>query len=161
MLVEVGPWRAAEMRPVAGQSVRRLQNESKLFDVALVTLGFSGTYSDWCEEGFSICEAYLIEAQNFFLHDRLDGFLAMAAAQFDAELADETLAHANALLADVRLYRSGDGIEVVKAPGGNAGLNWLNIVSLCRAMETTKGDMRMPRMHPAFERILRKALVLS
>ena len=41
------------------------------------------------------------------------------------------------------------------------GLNWLRLAQLYRAMETTKGDMRMPRLDGGFERKLRAAMVLS
>ena len=59
------------------------------------TLGvsFSGSVADWCELGFSICESYLIEAQNIYIENDLGGFLSMAEAQFDADLSDEVLAH--------------------------------------------------------------------
>lgn len=161
MLVDTGPWRAAEARNMTGRSGLPVDGKPRDSAAALTVPAFSGSYPDWCEEGFSICEGYLIEAQSFFLHGKLDGFLAMAAAQFDAELEDETLAHANALLVDVTFCRMSGEIESVESDHGDAGLNWLNVVNLYRAMETTKGDMRMPRLHPAFDKVLRKALVLS
>ncbi len=159
MLVEMGPWRAAKACSAMGgpgSSVHIVPQES---DTALAATDFSGSYASWCEEGFSICEAYLLEAQKFFLQGSLDGFLDMA--QFDTELENETLAHANTLLVGVAFRRVGERVRAVEARPDSAGLNWLNVVNLYRAMETTKGDMAMPRLHPAFDKILRKAMVLS
>lgn len=161
MLVEMGPWRAAKACPSMGQAVKPIHIEAQNSDFALDAPDFSGSYASWCEEGFSICEGYLIEAQNFFLLGKLDGFLAMARAQFDTELENETLTHANTLLVGVAFRRLGNEVRAVEARPDSAGLNWLNIVNLYRAMDTTKGDMRMPRLHPAFDKILRKAMVLS
>lgn len=37
-------------------------------DIETVGLEFAGSVPEWCELGFSICESYLIEAQNLFLN---------------------------------------------------------------------------------------------
>lgn len=127
--------------------------------IALAGIGFSGTAPDWCEQGFSICESYLIEAQSLFLDGDADGFLAMAEAQSDPELAAEILVHANALLSGMAFRWLGGQLALVD--GARPGLNWPALANLWRAMEQTKGDMRMPRLAPAFERRLREALRLS
>ncbi|WP_052081504.1 hypothetical protein [Paracoccus halophilus] len=135
--------------------------------VALVPAGefnlpdFAASHADWCDLGFSICEGYLIEAQNLFLEGDPDGFREMAEAQFDTELEDETLAHANALLSGLSFRRLAGEILAVTSGRRAAGLNWWSLANLYRAMETTKGDMRMPRLDPEFEKRLRAAMVLS
>ena len=165
MLVESGSLRATKARPMPTNPLASSCSAPQIMDalppVARVNSGFSGSYADWCEEGFSICEGYLIEAQNLYLQGDLAGFRAMAEAQFDDELEDETLVHANALLVGLALYRQGDDVRVVETGRCPVRLNLINLANLFRAMETTKGDMRMPRLHPDFEKILRKALVLS
>ncbi|GEK68343.1 hypothetical protein SAMN04244581_00331 [Paracoccus denitrificans] len=123
--------------------------------------GFSGSVADWCEQGFSICESYLIEAQNLFVEGDPSGFLAMAEAQFDAELVDEVLLHANALLKGVAFCRLAGRLQLAETGDAPLGLNWTAIANLWCAMETTKGDMRMPRLAPEFERRMRGAMRLS
>ncbi|MFC3570069.1 hypothetical protein [Paracoccus simplex] len=127
------------------------------------TLGvsFSGSVADWCELGFSICESYLIEAQNIYIENDLGGFLSMAEAQFDADLSDEVLAHANTLLRGVAFRRLAGELQVVETVEGQADLDWQTVASLWRAMETTQGDMRMPRLDAGFEKQLRAAMRLS
>ncbi|WP_199258592.1 hypothetical protein [Paracoccus binzhouensis] len=122
---------------------------------------FSGSVADWCELGFSICESYLIEAQNIFIENDLGGFLSMAEAQFDADLSDEVLAHANALLRGVAFRRLAGELQVVETVEGQADLDWQAVANLWRAMETTQGDMRMPRLDAGFEKQLRAAMWLS
>ncbi|RQP04452.1 MAG: hypothetical protein D1H97_18170 [Paracoccus sp. BP8] len=124
-------------------------------------LGFSGSLADWCEQGFSICESYLIEAQTLFIEGDASGFLDMAEAQFDPELEDEVLIHANALLRGVAFRRLAGRVQLIETGDAPLGLNWAAIANLWRAMETTKGDMRMPRLQPAFEQKLRAAMRLS
>ncbi|MFO1164078.1 MAG: hypothetical protein U1E55_02665 [Paracoccus sp. (in: a-proteobacteria)] len=48
-----------------------------------------------------------------------------------------------------------------KPGAARSELNLINLANLYRAMETTKGDMRMPRLAPDFDKLMRKALVLS
>ena len=122
---------------------------------------FSGSVADWCAEGFSICESYLIEAQTLFIEGDPSGFLAMAEAQLDAELVDEALLHANALLKGVAFRSLAGRLQLVEAGDAPLGLNWIAIANLWCAMETTKGDMRMPRLEPEFERRMRAAMRLS
>ena len=166
MLVETGSWRVTEMRPLSSNpliaSLAALRNMDAISSEApAADIAFSGSYADWCEEGFSICEGYLIEAQNLYLQGDLSGFRAMAEAQFDIELEDETLAHANALLIGVVLCRDTGAVQVIETGRCPVGLNLINLANLYRAMETTKGDMRMPRLAPDFDKLMRKALVLS
>jgi|GEM_PF-4024993 len=123
--------------------------------------GFSGSVADWCEQGFSICESYLLEVQALFLNGDPLGFLAMAEEQFDAELADEVLLHAGALLNGVAFRRLAGRLELVETGDAPMGLDWKVIANLWCAMETTKGDMRMPRLDPTFEKRMRMAMRLS
>ncbi|CQR85730.1 hypothetical protein JCM7685_1154 [Paracoccus aminovorans] len=123
-------------------------------------LGFSGSVADWCELGFSICESYLIEAQNLFLERDLGGFLSMAEAQFDPELAGEVLTHANALMAGVAFRHLAGQLHLVET-AEEADLNWSTVANLWRAMKTTQGDMRLPRLDAGFEKALRAAMRLS
>ncbi|REF71762.1 hypothetical protein BDD41_0219 [Paracoccus versutus] len=122
---------------------------------------FSGSVADWCEQGFSICESYLIEAQTLSIEGDPSGFVAMAEAQFDDELADEVLLHANALLRGMAFRRLGGRLQLVETGDEPLGLNWTAIANLWCAMETTKGDMRLPRLEPQFEKRMRAAMRLS
>ena len=122
---------------------------------------FYGSVADWCDQGFSICESYLIEAQNVYLKGNLEGFVTMAEALADSELEQETLVHINALLNGLAFCRRAGEVTVVAAENGASGLNWKRVAQLYSAMETTKGDMRMPRLDGGFERKLRAAMVLS
>lgn len=122
---------------------------------------FFGSVADWCDQGFSICEGYLIEAQNLYLKGDLDGFVTMAEAQSDDELEDETIAHINALLNGLAVCRRAGALKVVGSDQGATSLNWNKLAQLYRAMETTKGDMRMPHLDGGFERKLRAAMVVS
>lgn len=122
---------------------------------------FSGTIAEWCELGFSICESYLIEAQSLFIQGDLSGFVAMAEAQFDADLSDAVLRHADALLKGVAFQRRAGRLLLVETGESPLGLNWVAIANLWCAMETTKGDMRMPRLDPQFDKRMRAAMRLS
>ena len=121
---------------------------------------FRGSVADWCDQGFSICDGYLIEAQDLYLKGEVDVFVTMAEAQSDDELEDETIAHINALLSGLSFCRRAGALKMVETDR-KPGLNWLRLAQLYRAMETTKGDMRMPRLDLGFERKLRAAMVLS
>lgn len=132
-----------------------------LFQVSVTDGNFSGSVEEWCEQGFSICESYLIEAQALFVQGDLSGFRAMAEAQFDSELVDEALLHANALLLGVAFRRCDGRLELVETGKHPPGLNWEVIAHLWCAMEKTKGDMRMPRLEPGFEKRMRAAMRLS
>lgn len=123
-------------------------------------LGFSGSTSDWCELGFSLCESYLIEAQNLFLERDLGGFMSMAEAQFDPELADEVMAHANTLMAGAAFRCLAGEVQLVET-ADEAGPDWGTVANLWRAMDITKGDMRMPRLDIGFDRAMRAAMRLS
>lgn len=123
-------------------------------------LGFAGSVPEWCELGFSICESYLIEAQNLFLEQDLGGFLSIAEAQLDDDLAAEALAHANALLSGVAFRWLAGQLHLVEA-AVEPDLNWPAVANLWRAMEKTQGDMRLPRLEADFESQLRGALRLS
>ena len=103
----------------------------------------------------------LIEAQNLYLNGDVDGFVTMAEALTDDELEDETITHINALLSGLFFCRRSGTLKMVETERGAPGLNWLKLAQLYRAMETTKGDMRMPRLDLGFERKLRAAMVLS
>lgn len=122
--------------------------------------GFSGSVTEWCELGFSICESYLHEVQSLFLRRDLGGFRSMAEAQFDPGLADDVLTHANALLAGVALRHQSGQLRLV-GTAAEAGLDWESVVNLWQAMKTTQGDMRMPRLDAGFEKALRAAMRLS
>ncbi|WP_147273310.1 hypothetical protein [Paracoccus lutimaris] len=122
---------------------------------------FYGSVADWCDQGFSICEGYLIEAQNLYLKGDFAGFVSMAEAQSDDELEEETLSHINTLLSGLAFCRRAGEVQVVGGESGASGLNWKKVAQLYSAMETTKGDMRMPRLDRDFERKLRAAMVLS
>ena len=62
---------------------------------------------------------------------------------------------------NVGFCRRAGEVTVVAAENGASGLNWKRVAQLYSAMETTKGDMRMPRLDGGFERKLRAAMVLS
>ncbi|WP_062560402.1 hypothetical protein [Paracoccus aminovorans] len=128
--------------------------------IEIAGLGFTGSVPEWCELGFSICESYLIEAQNLFLEQDLGGFLSIAEAQLDDDLADQALAHANALLAGVAFRWLAGQLHLVETEV-EPDLNWQAVANLWRAMETTQGDMRLPRLDAGFETQLRSALRLS
>lgn len=129
-------------------------------DFQIGALGFSGSVADWSELGFSICETYLLEVQSLFLEQDLGGFLSMAEAQFDPDLADEVLAHANALLAGVAFQHRAGEVQLVGTVE-EAGLDWKCVADLWAAMKVTQGDMRMPRLDATFEKALRSAQRLS
>lgn len=129
-------------------------------DIETVGLEFAGSVPEWCELGFSICESYLIEAQNLFLEQDPGGFLSMAEAQLDDDLTGDALAHANALLVGAALRFLAGQLHLVEV-GVEPGLNWQAVANLWRAMEVTQGDMRLPRLDAGFEGKLRAALRLS
>lgn len=85
------------MQAVGEQGLARLH----VAHIETVGLDFAGSVPEWCALGFSICESYLIEAQNLFLQQDLGGFLSIAEAQLDDDLTGDALAHANALLVGV------------------------------------------------------------
>lgn len=144
------------MQAVGGQVLGLLH----VSEIETVGLDFAGSVLEWCELGFSICESYLIEAQNLFLEHDLGGFLSMAEAQLDDDLTGDALAHANALLAGVALRFLAGQLHLVESETA-PDLNWQAVANLWRAMEVTQGDMRLPRLDSGFEGKLRAALRLS
>lgn len=125
---------------------------------------FSGSVAEWCAIGYSICESYLLEVQSLYLDQDLAGFRAMIEAQFDPDLEQDMMTHANALLSGTTFQRLA-GHSDITAEGHGADttetdLNWQAAANLWRAMEATKGDMRMPRLDVGFEKQLRNALRL-
>jgi hypothetical protein len=156
MVVKSETLRGAGINAAAGErAFEHLQTSG----IEAAGIDFSGSVPDWCELGFSICESYLIEAHNLFLEQDPAGFLSIAEAQLDEDLADAALAHANALLVGVAFRRLAGQLQLVEAEVA-PDLNWPNVANLWRAMETTQGDMRMPRLDGGFERELRAALRL-
>ncbi len=160
MFVNEEPWRARDTRLSQDRATEAVLVGQPAQGVEITMMTFSGSVADWCDQGFSICEGYLIEAQDLYLKGEVDGFVTMAEAQSDDELEDETIAHINALLSGLSFCRRAGALKMVETDR-KPGLNWLQLAQLYRAMETTKGDMRMPRLDGGFERKLRAAMVLS
>ena len=160
MFVNEEPWRARDTRLSQDRATEAVLVGQPAQGVEITMMTFNGSVADWCDQGFSICEGYLIEAQDLYLKGEIDGFVTMAEAQSDDELEDETIAHINALLSGLSFCRRAGALKMVETDR-KPGLNWLQLAQLYRAMETTKGDMRMPRLAPDFVKLMRKALVLS
>ena len=110
-------------------------------------IAFGGTMTDWCDLGFSICETYLLEAQGLYLDGDCAGLLALAEAQVDPELEAEVIAHLNSLLRGLALRRQDGRVRLVETQGP-LGLNWPVLADLWQAMDSAKGDMRMPSLAP-------------
>lgn len=161
MFMSEEPWRLQDKRLSHDLTVDAIPAGGPAQGVELTMTTFRGSVADWCDQGFSICEGYLIEAQNLYLNGEADGFVTMAEALTDDELEDETITHINALLSGLFFSRRSGTLKMVETEPGGQGLNWLKLAQLYRAMETTKGDMRMPRLDGRFERKLRAAMVLS
>jgi hypothetical protein len=161
MFMSEDPWRAQDMRFPQDKTPEAMPAGRSAQGVEMMMTTFRGSVADWCDQGYSICEGYLIEAQNLYLNGDVDGFVTMAEALTDDELEDETITHINALLSGLSFCRRAGTLKMVETERGAPGLNWLKLAQLYRAMETTKGDMRMPRLDGGFERKLRAAMVLS
>jgi hypothetical protein len=161
MFVSEEPWRASEMRFSQDKTCDTVPERYPAQEIDFAMASFGGSVADWCDQGFSICEGYLIEAQNLYLKGNFDGFVNMAEAQSDDELEAETLLHINALLSGHVFCRQAGEVTRIETKSSDGGLDWNAVAQLYRAMETTKGDMRMPRLDRDFERKLRAIMVLS
>lgn len=161
MLMSEEPWRNQNRRPSHDLKSKTMPAARSEQGGDPTMISFRGSFAEWCDQGFSICEGYLIEAQNLYLNGDVEGFVTMAEALIDADLEDETIAHINALLSGLLFCRRSGGLEMVVIRSDLPGLNWLKLAQLYRAMETTKGDLRMPRLDGAFERKLRAAMVFA
>ncbi|WP_347266049.1 hypothetical protein [Paracoccus sp. (in: a-proteobacteria)] len=127
--------------------------------LAVARQEFPGTVQAWCEQGFSICEGYLLELQALHLDGNAEGLLAMIEAQPDPEMAAEAMARANVLVSGAAFAQLSGRPQLLET--GAPGPCWPMLANLWRAMEMSKGDLPMPRLAPAFERRLREALRLS
>ena len=161
MFMSEEPWRARDARLSQDRATEAMPAGRSAQGVEITMTTFKGSVADWCDQGFSICEGYLIEAQNLYLQGDADGFASMAEAQTDDELEEAAISHINALVSGIAFCRRAGSLKMIETERGAPGLNWLKLAQLYRAMETTKGDMRMPRLDGGFERRLRAAMVLS